>query len=246
MKLIGAGLPRTATSSQKAALDILGLTPNYHMINVFADLDEAPRWRAALDDPSVLKEILDPFEATVDWPGSYHWRALLDIYPDAKVLLSVRDGAAWAKSMEDTIWGMLYSETLLGHITEVHCDVDPKWDLYINTMRRMWETAGLASKTSSLEDMAKACDAYTQKVIDGVPAERLLVWRAADGWEPLCEFLELPVPSDEFPRINESAGFEQGIVRGGMAALQRWLGEDSGDFEVAHPGASRASAGAGA
>jgi hypothetical protein len=113
-------------------------------------------------------------------------------------------------------------------------------------MRSMWETAGLASKTSTPEDMAKASEAYNQEVIATVPAERLLVWRAAEGWEPLCEFLELPVPSEEFPRINESAGFEQGIVRGGMAALQRWLGEDSGEFEVAHPGASRASAGAGA
>jgi Sulfotransferase domain len=246
MKLIGAGLPRTATSSQKAALDILGLTPNHHMMNVFANIDEAKQWRAALDDPSVLKELLDPMEAAVDWPSSYHWRALMDIYPDAKVLLSVRDGDKWAQSMHDTIWAMLYGDVLLGHITNVHCDVDPKWDLYINTMRRMWETAGLASKTSTKEEMAKACDAYNAEVIAAVPAERLLVWRATDGWEPLCEFLDLPIPSEEFPRINESAGFEQGIVRGGMAALQRWLGEDSGDFEVAHPGASRASAGAGA
>jgi hypothetical protein len=246
MKLIGAGLPRTATSSQKAALDILGLTPNHHMQNVFANLDEAVQWRAALTDRDVLKQLMDPYVAAVDWPSSYHYKALMEMYPDAKVLLSVRDGDKWAKSMEQTIWGMLYGDVLLGHITEVHCDVDPKWNFYIETMRTMWETSGLASKTSSLEDMAKAADAYNEEVKATVPADRLLVWTAADGWEPLCDFLDLPVPSEDFPAINESAGFEQGIVKGGMAAVQRWLGDDSGNFEVAHPGASRASAGAGA
>ena len=246
MKLIGAGLPRTATSSQKIAMEILGLTPVYHMQNVFADLDEAPRWRRALDDPAALTEVLDGFESSVDWPGSYHWRALMDLYPDAKVLLSVRDGASWAKSMNQTIWAMLYGDNLLGHITATHCDVDPKWSLYIETMRTMWERSGLANKDSTPESMAAASEAYNQGVIDAVPADRLLVWGITDGWEPLCEFLDLPVPSEPFPHINESAGFDQAIVRGGMAALQRWLGEESDEFEVAHPGASRASAGAGA
>jgi hypothetical protein len=224
-------------------MDMLGVTPCYHMQNVFADLDEAPRWKAALDSTEALEEIVDSSESVIDWPGSYHWRTLMDLYPEAKVLLSVRSGDSWAKSMHQTIWGMLYDDTLLGHITSVHCDVDPKWNLYIELMRGMWEACGLANADSTLESMATEMEAYNAEVIATVPADRLLVWQLTDGWGPLCEFLDLPVPDAPFPHINESAGFEGAIVRGGMAAIQRWLGDDS-EFEVAHPGASRESAAA--
>jgi len=240
MKLIGAGLPRTATSSQKVAMDVLGITPCYHMQNVFADLDEGPRWHAALTSTEALEEIVDSSESVIDWPGSYHWRALMDLYPDAKVLLSVRSGESWAKSMQQTIWAMLYADNLLGHITSVHCDVDPKWRFYIDMMRGMWETSGLADADSTAESLAAAMEAYNEDVIATVPADRLLVWRITDGWAPLCEFLDVAVPDQPFPHINESEGFETAIVRGAMAAIQRWLGDDS-EFEVAHPGASRES-----
>ncbi len=49
MKLIGAGLPRTATLTQRTALEMLGLTPCHHMQNVLANWGEVDRWRAALD-----------------------------------------------------------------------------------------------------------------------------------------------------------------------------------------------------
>lgn len=242
MKVIGAGLPRTATSSQKLAMDVLGVTPCYHMQNVFADLGEVPRWRAALEDREALRDIVDDCESVIDWPGSFYWRELMDMYPEAKVLLSVRDGASWVRSMQNTIWGMLFGNGLLRHITQVHCDVDPQWADYIDMMTGMWEKGGLSSPTMSAADMEKACDRYTEEVIAAVPADRLLVWQITDGWEPLCEFLDLDVPEVPFPHINESAGFTGGIVRGGMAAIQRYLGEETGEFEVAHPGATRESA----
>ena len=49
MKVIGAGLPRTGTLSQKVALEVLGVGPCYHMVNVLADLDLADQWRRALE-----------------------------------------------------------------------------------------------------------------------------------------------------------------------------------------------------
>jgi hypothetical protein len=206
---------------------------------VFADLDEATRWSAAFSNPEVLEEILAPYEAAIDWPASFHWRALMDIYPEAKVLLSVRSGDSWAKSMQETIWAMLYADNLLGHITEVHCDVDPKWDFYINMMRGMWEMTGLSKRTATAASMAAAMEAYNADVVASVPADRLLVWQIDEGWGPLCEFLEVAIPDVPFPHINESQGFEAGITKGGLAAVARWLGEDNGEFEVAHPGASR-------
>jgi hypothetical protein len=138
---------------------------------------------------------------------------------------------------------MLFGDGLLRHITQVHCDIDPKWRDYIDTMTGMWHASGvIPTPQTSFAEMASNCERHAEEVIATVPAERLLVWKATDGWGPLCEFLELDLPDVAFPHINESAGFEGGIMRGGMAAIQRYFGEDSGEFEVAHPGASRESA----
>ncbi|MGH2844076.1 MAG: sulfotransferase family protein, partial [Solirubrobacteraceae bacterium] len=107
MQLIGAGLPRTATMSQKVALDTLGL-PCYHMYNVLADLSKADLWRQVLDGEVPAGDAMDGCAATVDWPGSYYYKDLIEAYPDAKVLLSVRSPESWAQSMHDTIWGLFY------------------------------------------------------------------------------------------------------------------------------------------
>jgi hypothetical protein len=243
MKLIGAGLPRTATSTQKVVMDILGLSPCYHMQNVFADLNEAVRWKAALTDRDVLKEILDPFESAVDWPGSYHYKALAEIYPDAKVLLSVRTGESWARSMQETIWEMLWGNSLLGHMTSAHTDVDPKYRFFIELCRDMWLHGGIEGglipngPDATFEQLAAAHDRYNEEVIATIPADRLLVWKPADGWEPLCDFLDVPVPDEPVPHINDTDALRNGLVRGAIAAVESYLDGGDGSVAVAHPGA---------
>ena len=69
--------------------------------------------------------------------------------------------------------------------------------------------------------MAAAMERYQREVEETVPAERLLVWSVADGWEPLCQFLEVPVPGVEFPRVNDSAQFGDRIIDGAIEAVQR-------------------------
>ena len=64
-------------------------------------------------------------------------------------------------------------------------------------------------------------DRYHQEVQATVPADRLLVWSASEGWEPLCEFLELPIPDAEFPRVNDSAQFGDRIIDGAIDVIQR-------------------------
>src|SRR6201995_1165932 len=186
MKLIGAGLPRTGTLSQKIALEMLGLAPCYHMVNVLTDLDETPRWRRALEGDLSPEEIFEGFQATVDWPGSFFYRELIELYPDAKVLLSVRSGESWARSMRETIWGVIYGQIMIRHLSDARRVVDPPWDDYMNLMAEMWQRSGLMRDAStSAEELAAAMERYHQEVQDTVPADRLLVWSVADGWEPL-------------------------------------------------------------
>jgi hypothetical protein len=228
MKLIGAGLPRTGTLSLKVALEVLGMGPCYHMVNVLGDLDLVPAWRRALDGDGQWDEIFEGFEATVDWPGSYFFGQLIDVYPDAKVLLSVRDGHAWARSMRDTIWGVLYGDNVVRHLAAARGDIDPKWRGYMELMAEMWRRSGLIrGEDTTDEQMGSGMGRYHEQVKRTVPSDRLLVWSVDEGWGPLCEFLERPAPEMPFPHLNDSKEFAERVIDGSLLALQEWRAHDA-------------------
>lgn len=52
-----------------------------------------------------------------------------------------------------------------------------------------------------------------------VPKERLLVFEVGEGWERLCQFLDVPVPEGPFPRVNESKAFGDRMAVIGKRAL---------------------------
>ncbi|MBV9800565.1 MAG: hypothetical protein JO039_21125 [Solirubrobacterales bacterium] len=228
MKLIGAGLPRTGTLSQKVALEILGLGPCYHMVNVLGDLDEVPAWNRALEGQAAWQELFEGFQSTVDWPGAFFYKELIEVYPDAKVLLSVRDADGWERSMRETIWGVLYGDMLIRDLSNARARVDPKWRGYTELMAEMWRHSGLISERDSHTGwMSRAMERYNEEVQLTVPPERLLVWSVGDGWESLCQFLDVPVPSMPFPHLNDSKEFGERVVDGSLLALQEWRSQDA-------------------
>jgi hypothetical protein len=223
MQVIGAGLPRTGTLSQKIALEMLGFGPCYHMVNVLADLDLALQWRRAIGGETNWEETFAGFESTVDWPGSFFYKELIDAYPDAKVVLGVRDGESWARSMHETIWGVFYGDGLVRHLSAARGIVDPKWRGYMEMMMEMWDRSGLMeSENKSAQAMAGSMERYQEEVKETVPADRLLVWSVQEGWDPLCEFLEVDVPDAPFPRTNDTAEFADRLIDGSLQTLQAW------------------------
>lgn len=225
MRLIGAGLPRTATLSQKVALEMLGVGPCYHMVDVLADLDRIRLWRDAFDGNADWETIFAAYHSTVDWPGSYHTLELVERYPDAKVLLSVRPGEAWAKSMHETIISMLRGpHSLLYHLSEARGIVDPGWRGFLDLMDVMWKRSGLLDDPSR-PGLAAAMERYNDEIRSSV--ENVLVWAPQDGWEPLCELLELPVPDAPFPHANDSAMFHANLAGGAVAALTAWRANEA-------------------
>jgi hypothetical protein len=231
MKVIGAGLPRTGTLSQKVALEMLGLGPCYHMVNVLADLEQTAVWRAALAGEVDFREVFADFGSSVDWPGSFFYREVMDVFPEAKVLLSVRPAEDWERSMRETIWAIFYGDHLLNDVSRARGRVDPLWKGYIEMMEGMWEQSGLlgSGATAGLGELARAFEAYNEEVIATVPSDRLLVWSAADGWEPLCEFLEVGVPDVPFPRLNDSRQFIERVLDGSLISLQDWRNREGVD-----------------
>jgi hypothetical protein len=225
MQLIGAGLPRTATTTQKVALETLGLAPCYHMRDMMADLDKGVRlWRRAYDGDEPWGEVFGDARSTVDWPSAFHWRELMDAYPDAKVLLSVRDHESWARSMQDTICQIYFGDSLLHHLAQARYHVDPAWkgwvDLMIDTF---WSGRGPFAETQGDSTrMIEKAERWNQEVEATVPAERLLVWEPRDGWEPLCEFLGVDVPAEELPKVNDTDAFRDGIMGAAVTSLDGW------------------------
>ncbi len=144
VELIGAGLPRTGTLTQKQALELLGIGPCYHWVDILADLDvQVPLWDGALDGRVQPAAILESYRSTVDWPGGYFYRQLLDAFPDAKVLLSVRDPERWEASFRETIVKMCHGESMIRLLSSARAHVDPTWRRYLAFVDRMfWSGEG--------------------------------------------------------------------------------------------------------
>jgi hypothetical protein len=217
-------MPRTGTLTQKIALEMLGFGSCYHMVDVLADLDQARLWRAALDGYAPWPEIFKGFDSTVDWPGGYFYRELIDFYPDAKVLLSVRDPEEWERSVRQTVWAVRHGESLVRLMSSAQAVINPRWKAYLDMIDQLlWESRGtFASCHSEPRELIEAMERHNEEVIGTVPPERLLVFNVEEGWDPLCEFLEVPVPFQPFPRTNDSREFLNRIIDGSLEALNSW------------------------
>jgi hypothetical protein len=188
LTVIGAGLGRTGTLSLKLALDQLGVGPCYHMKEVFALPDASDHWRRAAEGEAVDWEVVFAgYRATVDWPGAYFYEQLAARYPAAKVILSVRDAESWFRSTQATIFS---DPTFAG--------APPAWRAMVQKVI----TEPMGGRLDDRETLIARYLAHNEEVRRVVPRERLLVFQAAEGWRPLCEFLGLPVPSEPYPRTN--------------------------------------------
>lgn len=222
LRLIGAGLPRTGTLTQKVALETLGFAPCYHWVNVLADLDCVADWEAAIDGRPDWPKLLGDSQATVDWPGGFFWRELMEAYPDAKVLLSVRDPEKWEPSFRETIWDMGHGGSLLHLMSSARALVDPQWRRYVDFVERMfWGPDGtFAAGHEQPQQLIDAAIAHNEAVKAAVPADRLLVWSVSEGWGPLCEFLQVPEPEQPLPHVNDRETFLGRVIDGALAKLQ--------------------------
>ena len=205
IQVIGAGLGRTGTLSLKAALEELGFAKCYHMGEVLARMDDARTWDAAAHgEPVDWDRLFAGYRATVDVPACLFYSELLEKYPGAKVILTVRDPERWYDSMRQTIYFAHHAF--------------PRWAAVLNprmrVFRRMIDGLWERMFRGRFEDRAFAIDVFNrhnEQVRRDIPADRLLVYEISQGWEPLCAFLGLPVPEGKpFPHLNDAAEFRAG------------------------------------
>jgi len=196
LKVIGAGVGRTATFSMKFALEHLGLGPCYHMSEVFAGARRnIPLWLDVVSGKPDWDKVFEGYGSTTDYPASTYWRELVEYYPEAKVVLTVRDANAWFDSVSETIFSADMQDSLAGSPAEA--------------MMKGTIFDAFGGKVSDRAFMTDWFERRNQEVIDSLPPERLLVFSPKEGWAPLCSFLGVPVPKEPFPRVNSRDELEQ-------------------------------------
>jgi hypothetical protein len=221
IEVIGAGFGRTGTLSLKVALEELGFGPCYHMSELFERPEHIRHWEvAAQGEPVDWEEIFHGYRATMDWPGGAFYEELMEKYPDAKVIITVRDPQRWYESARSTIFGIqrVASSSPLFSLAAAFV---PR----VRSIRRsVLMVSGLASNVmfdGRFEDREYAIGAFerwNEEVKERVPAGRLLVYEVKEGWGPLCEFLGVEAPRNKpFPHLNDAEVFSGRIRR--MRAL---------------------------
>ncbi|MDA1073762.1 MAG: sulfotransferase family protein [Proteobacteria bacterium] len=194
LKVIGAGFGRTGTLSLKYALERLGFDQCYHMMEMMNNREHVSIWTDAHAGIAIdWDQLFTGYQASVDWPSCNLWQEQWAHFPDAKILLSLRDAQRWYESVMETI----YETTRQSLVSD-----DPRrqasgqWAMNI-----IWSRL-FDGRMDDRQHVIDVFNRHNENVIKTVPADKLLVFEARDGWVPLCDFLDVDVPAEDYPRVN--------------------------------------------
>jgi hypothetical protein len=210
MKLIGVGFGRTGTASVKTALERLGYGPCYHMSEVVGRSERVRQWLAVSQgDELSWDRVFDGFGSSVDWPGAVYWRELADHYPDAKLLLTVRDPEQWHRSVKDTIFrGAEHRTSGFGRLSAAALKRwSPEFGDYTAMLEEVVHQRVFGGDVITKEHLIRVFEQHIAQVRTEIPAERLLIFDVRHGWNPLCDFLGEPVPDEVFPHVNDADAY---------------------------------------
>ncbi|MFK8042389.1 sulfotransferase family protein [Congregibacter sp.] len=212
VKVIGAGFGRTGTLSLKLALEELDCGPCFHMFELAAQRSHLNQWESALKDETAdWDRVFQGYQSTVDFPACVYYAELIEKYPEAKVILTTRESENWHQSAINTI--LTIRPSLRQLIKVLACypfstEARKTYRFAIHN-RALIENKVFGGKISDKAHVIKVYEAHQQAVKNTVPRDRLLVYDVRDGWDPLCKFLGVSVPSTPFPSTNDRGDFKK-------------------------------------
>ena len=201
LSVLGAGFGRTGTHSLKTALEIIGFGPCYHMTEVKNNPGHREAWNAiafGAAEPD-WDDLFRDYRSAVDWPATHYWRELSEHYPDAKLILTIRDPEAWYESYSNTIRRTIHQP--------VPADAPEDAHLHRKTILKIIAEDTFQGRDHDPAFAIGAFMARLETVARTIPPERLLVYEITAGWKPLCDFLDVPVPAEPFPHKNTTDDF---------------------------------------
>jgi hypothetical protein len=227
MEVIGVGFGRTGTASLKVALERLGYDPCDHMFDVTDNPDRTRTWQRIADgQPADWEDVYRGYRATVDWPGAAYWRELVDAFPEAKVVLTVRDPDRWFESAFKTIFEFptechsRLQRAMLAAMGVVHPPTVAVPRMLRSVVKnKVFHGHVFNGRDGDREFATRLFREHNEAVRAYVQPGRLLVFEVAQGWEPLCDFLGIPAPAEPFPRVNDTNEFRKRLSRHVREAL---------------------------
>ncbi|KAH7150374.1 P-loop containing nucleoside triphosphate hydrolase protein [Dactylonectria estremocensis] len=229
MRVIVCGVHRTGTLSIRSALWELGFHDCYHMHDVVNNPSHSPEWIRAIEAKYAGKgtftradwdRLLGNCQAVCDVPAAFFGAELAEAYPDAKVVILNRDPEKWYESVLNSIYTLTGPKSLGRKLKMIYCLI---FDNHVSAMFAYSKSMRAnIQRYDHGKDKDKALawfkDQYAE-YHERIPAERCLEYTIQEGWEPLCDFLDVPVPETKdaatgqmvespFPRLNDRAMFQ--------------------------------------
>ena len=186
------------------ALDELGFGPTYHMNEVFRHRPHVQQWLDfGATGTADWDKLFDEYHSAVDFPASCAWEELYAQYPSAKVVLTVRDPTSWWESTAEVIYP---TRTMYpGWLTRLV----PFTQRWLDMVDRLVWTGIFDGRFSDKAHAISVFDAHIETVRARCDPDRLLIFEVSEGWQPLCDFLEVPVPSTPFPHANDRRSLQR-------------------------------------
>eukprot|EP00039_Didymoeca_costata_P009489 m.125899 g.125899 ORF g.125899 m.125899 type:complete len:232 (-) comp14504_c0_seq2:709-1404(-) len=223
MRVLVAGLSRTGTTSMTIALKELQFDCLHHEHYMFPKNVLFPGWGSnhfllplfeslsshSPIETTKLKEQLQDVDAISDWPACLFSTEIAEAFPECKVILTVRDVDSWINSVL-TLRNEVKKrdDYLAASPTKIPSEVIEM------TNRRAQMATNLVGNRDywpeDREELRQMFLRHNNNIISKIDSSRLLIWNIGDGWDKLCEFLEVPVPSTPFPQGHSiQAGFAE-------------------------------------
>lgn len=177
-------------------VDDFVLNYSNYIYNHGNDTEETKNMRHKL-----LKDVFEGYDAAVDMPTSVYFEDLIEIYPNSKVILSIRDFESWYRSSSNTVLHLHPNSNQASFGLKLFYHLSPI-GIGLKSFSNFYSVIPI---TKGEEEIKIAYDAWIDYVKRIVPKDKLLIVKVGeDGWKPFCDFLEIKqCPNSPFPHINE-------------------------------------------
>jgi hypothetical protein len=164
---------------------------------------------------ALLQEQLDGYAAITDAPGTQLVPELMELYPSAMVVCTVRDPISWEKSFAQVmnITGLWFLPWVLLPLPGMI-----NYFRYLTLLGEQWNRLYGEAKPTR-----QTYERHIEWLKEVVPEDRLVFFDVKEGWEPLCRALGKDVPMDQpFPHINDSEAIDRIARYHVRRGLMRW------------------------
>ncbi|MCB0099445.1 MAG: hypothetical protein KDE46_27115 [Caldilineaceae bacterium] len=214
IKVIGAGFGRTGTASLKVAVEKLGFSKCYHSESLGEHPEHKQIWFDLLaGKPINWDALFAGYQGAMGLPTTILYRELMNQYPKAKVILTMRDPERWYESASQTILQMPSGPQLAMMRVVSLFKPELKKVLPIIAVGRKIGMEYFFNNDLSKEHVIKRFHEHNEQVRQTVPPDKLLIYEVKEGWAPLCDFLNVPVPDEPFPRTNTREMFRSRLSK---------------------------------